>query len=165
MRTNCVTICHRSATAIWNLAAAVAVATFFVASMSAPAWSQAPADFYKGKNLNIVIGYSVGGGYDAYARLLAVHLGKHIPGNPTVVPQNMVGAGSLKAALYLDTVAPKDGTVIATFGRNIPIDPLMATTGAASLTAGSLTGSAASPPTSASAFRGTPRRSRSGTIC
>jgi tripartite-type tricarboxylate transporter receptor subunit TctC len=66
-----------------------------------PARAAGAEDFYKGKTLSLVIGYSVGGGYDAYGRLLARYLGKYIPGNPTVLPQNMTGAGSLKAANYL----------------------------------------------------------------
>jgi tripartite-type tricarboxylate transporter receptor subunit TctC len=82
-------------------------------------------EFYKGKTLNVIIGYSVGGGYDLYARVLARHLGKHIPGNPTVVPQNMVGAGSLRAANYIYRVAPKDGTVIGTFSRSGAVAPLI----------------------------------------
>ena len=82
-------------------------------------------DFYKGKTVSLVIGYSVGGGYDAYGRLLARHLGKHIPGSPSVVPQNMTGAGSLKAANYLYSVAPKDGSVIGTFSRSLGIAPLL----------------------------------------
>jgi tripartite-type tricarboxylate transporter receptor subunit TctC len=82
-------------------------------------------DFYRGKTVSLTIGYSVGGGYDAYGRLLARHLGKHIPGNPSVVPQNMTGAGSLKAANYLYSVAPKDGTVIGTFSRSQGIAPLL----------------------------------------
>jgi tripartite-type tricarboxylate transporter receptor subunit TctC len=81
--------------------------------------------FYRGKTITIVIGYTVGGGYDIFARLLAQHLGRHVPGNPAVVPQNMPGAGSRKAALYLYDVAPKDGTVIGTIGRNEPIAPLI----------------------------------------
>src|SRR5262249_49342735 len=76
-------------------------------------------DFYKGKTVFLLIGYSVGGGYDAYARLLARHFGKHLPGNPNVVPQNMSGAGSLKAANYLYSVAPNDGSVIGTFSRTL----------------------------------------------
>ncbi len=64
-----------------------------------PAHSGGVEDFYRGKTVSLLIGYSVGGGYDAYGRLVARHLGKHIPGNPSVVPQNMSGAGSLKAAL------------------------------------------------------------------
>ena len=85
----------------------------------------ASADFYQGKTINLVIGYSVGGGYDLYARVLGKYLGKHIPGNPTVVPQNMVGAGSLRAANYLYSVAAKDGMVIGTFSRSVAIAPLI----------------------------------------
>jgi tripartite-type tricarboxylate transporter receptor subunit TctC len=85
----------------------------------------ATEDFYKGKTVSIVIGYSVGGGYDAYARLLARHLGKHIPGNPSLVAQNMTGAGSLKAANYIYSVAPKDGSTIGTFSRSLAIAPLL----------------------------------------
>ncbi|HKA81560.1 MAG TPA: hypothetical protein VKD43_16095, partial [Xanthobacteraceae bacterium] len=84
-----------------------------------------PEDFYKGKTVSLVIGYSVGGGYDAYGRLVARHLGKHIPGNPGVVAQNMTGAGSLKAATYIYSVAPKDGSVIGTFSRSQGIAPLL----------------------------------------
>ncbi|MEA2951631.1 MAG: hypothetical protein QOJ96_1151, partial [Alphaproteobacteria bacterium] len=111
MQTNRVTICREGARAAWRLAAALVATASLMLSAATPAWSQTPADFYKGRNVYIVIGYGVGGGYDAYARLLAAHLGKHIPGNPSIVAQNMVGAGSLKAVLYLDGVAPKDGTV------------------------------------------------------
>src|SRR4029079_1444823 len=67
------------------------------------------ADFYLGRNVNLIVGYSPGGGYDTYTRILARHLGKHIPGNPAIVVQNMPGAGSLKLANYLYNVAPKDG--------------------------------------------------------
>ena len=82
------------------------------------------SDFYKGRNVTINIGYSAGGGYDIYARVLARHLGDHIPGNPTVIPQNMPGAGSLKAVNYLYNIAPKDGTVVATFARGLAMQPL-----------------------------------------
>jgi tripartite-type tricarboxylate transporter receptor subunit TctC len=88
-------------------------------------------DFYKGRTLSIIIGYSVGGGYDTYGRLLSRYIGDHIPGRPTVVPQNMPGAGSIKAANYIYGVAPKDGTAIGTFGRTIPVAPLLAAAGAA----------------------------------
>jgi tripartite-type tricarboxylate transporter receptor subunit TctC len=86
----------------------------------------ASADVFQGKTINVIIGYSAGGGYDLYARLLAKHLGKHIPGNPTVVPQNMVGAGSMRAANYLYSIAPKDGTAIGIFSRSVAIAPLIA---------------------------------------
>jgi tripartite-type tricarboxylate transporter receptor subunit TctC len=91
------------------LGAALAVATI---AMAAPARAQ---DFYKGKTLTIVVGFTPGGGFDLNARLLARHMGRHIPGNPDVIVQNMPGAASLKSVLYLDTTAPRDGTVIGTF--------------------------------------------------
>jgi len=72
-------------------------------------------DFFKGKTVTLVVGYSAGGGYDQYARALARHLGSRIPGNPAVLVQNMPGAASLTAVRYLDANAPKDGTVVTTF--------------------------------------------------
>jgi tripartite-type tricarboxylate transporter receptor subunit TctC len=83
------------------------------------------ADFYKGTNVSMVIGYSAGGGYDTYARFLARFIGKHIPGAPTIVPQQMAGAGSLRAANYIYSVAPKDGSVFGTFSRSMGISPLI----------------------------------------
>lgn len=82
-------------------------------------------DFYRSKNINLYIGYSAGGGYDLYARLLARHIGKQIPGKPSIVPQNMPGAGSLKVTTWLASVAPRDGTAIATFARGMPLYPLL----------------------------------------
>lgn len=79
------------------------------------------ADFYKGKTVQIVVGYGPGGGNDIYARLLARHLGRHLPGHPGTVVNNMPGAGSLVAANYVAHVAPKDGTAIGTFARNLPL--------------------------------------------
>jgi tripartite-type tricarboxylate transporter receptor subunit TctC len=95
-----------------------------------PARSDEVEDFYKGKVVNVVIAFSAGGGYDLYARLLARHMGKYIPGNPTLVPQNMPGAGTLKAAQYIYSVAPKDGTYIGTFSRSLPLSPLFGLPGA-----------------------------------
>jgi tripartite-type tricarboxylate transporter receptor subunit TctC len=101
------------------------------AGLSASAASaQSPAEFYKGKNVDLYIGYSVGGGYDVYARILSRHLGKHIPGNPTVVPKNMEGAGSLRLANWLYNVAPKDGTAFGIIGRGTGFDPLLGKKGA-----------------------------------
>ena len=82
-------------------------------------------DFYKGRNVSLIIGYSVGGGYDAYARLLARYIGKHIPGEPSIIPQQMAGAGSLRAANYIYSVAAKDGSVFGTFSRSMGIAPLI----------------------------------------
>ncbi len=98
------------------------------ASLARPAHAQPVEGFYRGKNLTLAIGYTVGGGYDLYARLLARHLGKHIPGNPTIVPQNREGAGSLRATMFLYTAAPKDGTMIGTFSRSMAVAPLVTDT-------------------------------------
>jgi tripartite-type tricarboxylate transporter receptor subunit TctC len=109
-----------------------AVAVAFLLAISAhPTRAAGVEDFYKGRTLSIIIGYSVGGGYDTYGRLLSRYIGEHIPGRPAIVPQNMPGAGSIKAANYIYGVAPKDGTVIGTFGRTIPVAPLLAAAGAA----------------------------------
>jgi tripartite-type tricarboxylate transporter receptor subunit TctC len=102
-----------------------AVAVLWVAGPASLAWAQSPADFYKGKNVELYIGYSVGGAYDLYARVLARHIGRHIPGNPTIVVKNMEGAGSLRLANWLYRVAPKDGSVFATIGRGTGFDPLL----------------------------------------
>ncbi|MEA2990790.1 MAG: hypothetical protein QOG83_3501 [Alphaproteobacteria bacterium] len=101
---------------------AIGAAALFPAAV---AHAQSPAEFYKGKNVDMLIGYSVGGGYDVYARLVARHMGKHIPGNPTVTPKNMEGAGSLRLANWLYNVAAKDGTVMGTIGRGTGFDPLL----------------------------------------
>jgi tripartite-type tricarboxylate transporter receptor subunit TctC len=82
-------------------------------------------DFYKNRTVSLVIGYSVGGGYDAYARLVARYMGKHVAGEPSIIPQQMTGAGSLRAANYIFSVAPKDGSVIGTFSRSMGIAPLL----------------------------------------
>ena len=96
-----------------------------VSGEAAVGTAQSAADFYRGKQIDLYIGYSPGGGYDTYARVLARHMGKHIPGNPTVVPQNMPGAGSLTLANHLYNIAPKDGTAIGTFGRGLAMEPLL----------------------------------------
>ncbi len=86
----------------------------------------AVADFYRGKTITIGVGFTVGGGYDLHARTLARHMGRHIPGNPTIVVKNVPGAAGLTLANQLANVAPKDGTEIATFDRAIPLEPLVA---------------------------------------
>ena len=96
-----------------------------ILSMPLGARAAGVEEFYRGRSLSLIIGYSAGSGYDLYARLLGRFIGKYIPGNPAVIPQNMPGAGSLKAAMYLYSVAPKDGTVIATIGRSAPLEPLL----------------------------------------
>jgi tripartite-type tricarboxylate transporter receptor subunit TctC len=96
-------------------------AAILLALAGASARADAVADFYRGKVLTLVVGYGSGGGYDVYGRLVAAHLGRHIPGNPTVVVQNMPGAGSLRSVNYLYNTAPKDGTTIGTFARDMPL--------------------------------------------
>ena len=97
--------------------------------LSASAWAQAPTEFYKGRTVELYIGYSVGGGYDIYARLLARHMARHMPGNPVIAPKNMPGAGSLTLANWLYAAAPRDGSVFGTIGRGIAFDPLLGTQG------------------------------------
>jgi tripartite-type tricarboxylate transporter receptor subunit TctC len=92
------------------------------------AYAETPAEFYRGKSVELYIGYSAGGGYDVYARALARHIGRFIPGNPTIVPKNMPGAGSLVLTNWLYNVAPKDGTAFATIGRGTGFDPLLGST-------------------------------------
>jgi tripartite-type tricarboxylate transporter receptor subunit TctC len=85
------------------------------------AQAQSVESFYRGGTINLVIGYSVGGGYDIHGRVLARHLGKYIPGSPAIVVQNMPGGGSLRAANFLYNAAPKDGTTIGVFSRGMAI--------------------------------------------
>lgn len=95
------------------------------ASAALTASTASAADFYKGKTINIVVGFTIGGGFDANARLLSRHIGRHIPGSPTVIVQNMPGAASLTSVQYLDTAAPRDGTVIDTYNFGQIVDSKM----------------------------------------
>lgn len=82
-------------------------------------------DFYAGKNINFVIASAVGGGYDTYGRLVAAHIGQNLPGHPSVVPQNMPGAGGIRAANYLYSVAPKDGLTIGMIDQAVCLDKIL----------------------------------------
>ncbi len=114
-----------------QMLARIAATTFALAALSIPmANAQSPAEFYKGKTIDMQIGYSVGGGYDLYARLVARHLGQHIPGNPTIVPKNMEGAGSLRLANWLYAAAPRDGASLGAMSRGAAFDPLLGQKGA-----------------------------------
>ena len=86
--------------------------------------AQTPPEFYKGQQIKFVVSSSAGGGFDTYARLIARHTQKHMPGKPTFVVQNMPGAGGVRAANFLYSVAPKDGTVIGLFQNTVPFEPL-----------------------------------------
>jgi tripartite-type tricarboxylate transporter receptor subunit TctC len=99
----------------------IALALAILALAGRPAGAQTVEEFYRGKRLTLTVGYGPGGGYDVFARLLARHLGRFLPGNPPIVVQNMPGAGSLIAANYLYTIAPKDGTAFGLIARDMPL--------------------------------------------
>src|SRR5579864_2343530 len=90
-----------------------------------PARAQTVEEFYQGKALTVIVGNGPGGGFDVYARLLARHIGQYVPGHPSVVVQNMPGAGSLVAANYIYNVAPRDGTVFGAVNAMLATDPLL----------------------------------------
>jgi tripartite-type tricarboxylate transporter receptor subunit TctC len=92
---------------------------------AAPASAQSVADFYKNKDVEIIVGYGPGGGYDLTARALARHIGKYIPGNPKIIVRNMPGAGSIVAANHVNNVAPKDGSTIGVYADFLPIVKLL----------------------------------------
>ncbi|HWG04575.1 MAG TPA: tripartite tricarboxylate transporter substrate-binding protein [Beijerinckiaceae bacterium] len=93
----------------------------------ASAQTDAIADFYRGKTVTLMVGGSAGGGYDILSRALAKYLGKHIPGEPSIVVKNMPGAGTILLTNYMNSVAPKDGTYIASVANNAPFEPLYGT--------------------------------------
>jgi tripartite-type tricarboxylate transporter receptor subunit TctC len=99
-----------------------ALALFLMLGSAPELRAQSVADFYKGKTLHVLIGYGEGGGYDIYGRLFAEFLSRHLPGNPTIIPQNMPGAGSFKAVGYLADVAPKDGTYFGSVAQTLAVD-------------------------------------------
>jgi tripartite-type tricarboxylate transporter receptor subunit TctC len=92
---------------------------FVVAAGPVSAAADPVEDFYKGRQLRFIIGSNTGGAYDFYGRLLATHLGRHIPGNPTIVPTNMPGTSGVQSANYLFNIAPKDGSVIGLFNQSM----------------------------------------------
>jgi len=106
-------------------AACAAFATTLAAI--APATAQTPADFYKGKNVTVMVGVSAGGEYDLHTRIVARHIGKHIPGNPSVVAQNMTGAAGVTMTNYLYNVAPKDGSYFGMIQNGMPISQVLGT--------------------------------------
>jgi tripartite-type tricarboxylate transporter receptor subunit TctC len=100
-------------------------ATTFGAQTPKPTYDEkAVANFYRGKTVRIIVGFSAGGGYDQYSRLIGRHLSKHIPGNPAIVVENMAGAGSIIAANHIFNAAPKDGTVIGNISGPIVLEQL-----------------------------------------
>ena len=108
-----------------GLSVGAIVAALLVSTSAFAGAAPSVEEFYKGRTINMVIGYAPGGGYDLYGRVLAQHMSRHIPGNPKIIPQNMPGAGSLKAANYVFSVGRKDGTTIGTFARAMGIAQLV----------------------------------------
>ncbi len=107
------------------LSVTIRIAALALLIANAPAHAQSVADFYRGKAVEVYIGTSVGGGYDAYTRILSRHMGKYIPGNPVLVPKNLAGGGGIRLANFLYNAAPKDGSVFGTFNRGIGFEPLL----------------------------------------
>jgi len=101
----------------------LAAATLLV--LSGAAGARTPEQFYKGRQLTMIVYSAAGSAYDVYARALTRHMGKHIPGNPTIIHQYVVGAGGLKAIETLWRIAPKDGSVMGTIGRGLPFEPFL----------------------------------------
>jgi tripartite-type tricarboxylate transporter receptor subunit TctC len=106
-------------------ATSIAAAALLLVSRAPLAHAQTPEQFYKGRQLTMIVYSGSGSAYDVYARLLVRHLGNHIPGKPTFVVQNMQGAGGLKAVEYLYKFAAKDGTVMGTIGRGLAFEPML----------------------------------------
>lgn len=104
---------------------AIAAGALALGVLASTAQAQSVADFYKGKQINIIVYTANNSAYDFYARLLVAHMGKHIPGNPGFVVRNMIGAGGLKASEYLYKIAAKDGLTIGTIGRGLAFDPIL----------------------------------------
>ena len=124
----------------------LALAVLLGASLPLAAAAQTPEQFYKGRTVTLIVGFAPGGINDISARVVGKHLGRFIPGNPTIVVQNLPGAGGLGAANRLYNVAEKDGSVIAGLGRSVPQLAIQGAPNVASIRRSS-PGSAACPPT------------------
>jgi tripartite-type tricarboxylate transporter receptor subunit TctC len=101
------------------------MAAIFAIMPASHGYAQTVAEFYARRTIELQIGYAVGGLYDIYSRVIANHIGKHIPGSPSVVAKNVEGAGSLRLANWLYNAAPKDGSVFGTIGRGVAFAPLL----------------------------------------
>lgn len=107
-----------------SLAPLAAIAANVTAVFAGPALADPLADFYKGKTMSIVVGQEPGTGFDTYSRTLARHIGRHIPGTPSIVVQNMTGASGVNSFNWLFNIAAKDGTAIGTASQNVVVEPL-----------------------------------------
>jgi tripartite-type tricarboxylate transporter receptor subunit TctC len=115
---------------LFRAAAHTLYAALLLLDIAGAAVAQTPAEFFKGRNVTLLIGFGVGGDDDLWGRVIAKHMGNHIPGRPIVVPQNVPGAAGLLVANRLYSVAPRDGTVIGMINRGIPFEPLLGAQGA-----------------------------------
>jgi tripartite-type tricarboxylate transporter receptor subunit TctC len=104
---------------------AIAAAVLLLAACASAVRAQTPEQFYRGRQLSMIVFTGAGSTYDIYARLLVRHLADHVPGKPAIIVQNMPGAGGLKAEEYIYRIAPKDGTVMGTVGRGLPFEPML----------------------------------------
>jgi tripartite-type tricarboxylate transporter receptor subunit TctC len=96
--------------------------TALLAAVASPAAADAVAEFYTGKQIRFIIRSGAGGGYDQYSRILGRHMGKHIPGKPTIIPVNMPGGGGIRAANYVAKIAPQDGSILTIVSQGLPVD-------------------------------------------
>ena len=110
-------------------AASLTLATLVAGCLPSAVRAETPEAFYKGKTVELYVGTNPGGGYDLYGRLIARHIGKHIPGNPAVVVKNMPGAGHLRMANWVYSAAPRDGTVLAVAPQSVAIEQILGTEG------------------------------------
>jgi tripartite-type tricarboxylate transporter receptor subunit TctC len=115
---------ERGPWAIRTMIVASSLALALASIAASPSRAEEVADFYKGKSIDLFIGFGPGGGYDTYSRVLARHFGKFVPGNPTITPQNMPGGGGLTVANFIYNKAPRGGTSLAMFGAFTGLEPL-----------------------------------------
>jgi tripartite-type tricarboxylate transporter receptor subunit TctC len=108
-----------------SLIASLLAASLALPMAQMPAKAQSAPPFYKDKQVQVVVGTNAGVGYDLYARLLVAHLGRHIPGEPSFVVRNMIGAGGLRAAEFVARIAPQDGLTIGSIGRGLPFEAML----------------------------------------
>src|SRR5580700_5823961 len=114
-------LCARWAAPIWLRQRALLIAALgIVCGAPTPATADSVSDFYRGKTISVLIGVGAGGEYDTIARLVARHIGRYIPGHPSLLPQQMTGASGLKLMNYMATLAPQDGTVIGMISEGLP---------------------------------------------
>jgi hypothetical protein len=112
-----------------SICASLLLGAALVGRAPSPALAKSAEQFYHGKTINLIVGYAAGAGYDFFGRLTARHLGRHIPGQPAVVVQNMPGAGGILAANYVYNAATKDGTVLGLVTQTVALEEVLGTPG------------------------------------